>query len=703
MKRNKHCSDELLLSFLSGELLGLNRTRVRRHLESCWKCRVRSTELDGSIHELTDLLTKHEFLPPERFASSRRLFFEKFARQEDELGAVPSLSAEAPMASGVRWRWPVAAAALLCLAALGLRQTGRNDVPETGALVEVMVQTEEQVYQEQKMVHQKFSVELRELRPQPSTRKGQLEVWYDPPQERFTANWSGLRGDLRYALWKPGPSQRLVYDASARQGKAKVFEAAESRVSWAELQFETATLEELERNFLGWVAGREWKPVRLAREIAFFRSRDGVVCDVRRRDGDSSALILTARRSLEWGRVELTAEIDAETYETQLQRLRVHTPERSVELVLAARRVEFFSAARVAEAVFHPPRALLARADVTDAGTPALLRSMRQPRSESRDSLQTTAALEADRTEVRVRYILHILGSCRGEAVHVARSASGRIRVEGIVETADRKYELKDALDGLGELVTVEIHTVPEALTDVPQDPVSVGETAPPSSRAGGRRLSILGGDPPASELVRRYLQSAAASRKESRDQIGPEIASFLNKVVARSRSILNEAWALRRLAEIYRNKASLSSKMRETLTGMIEDHISAVGEDSKALRRQLAPLIAAGSVGSPIHDFTESRNSIRGMEELIEVFELTRKVDTQVSHLFAGADFGKENTTPWDVNSNNADVAQQTADLLRLLAKLESPSGFEFDAGTPPGDPSGYSDDQRPGREAEE
>jgi hypothetical protein len=47
--KSEHLSDEELLAFADGELKSSHAAHVNSHLEACWSCRVRRTELEGTI------------------------------------------------------------------------------------------------------------------------------------------------------------------------------------------------------------------------------------------------------------------------------------------------------------------------------------------------------------------------------------------------------------------------------------------------------------------------------------------------------------------------------------------------------------------------------------------------------------------------------------------------------------------------------
>lgn len=57
-----HCSDDLLIAFLDGELPLEERRRVERHLELCWRCRPRAAEIEEQIRKVTEIFAETEHL-----------------------------------------------------------------------------------------------------------------------------------------------------------------------------------------------------------------------------------------------------------------------------------------------------------------------------------------------------------------------------------------------------------------------------------------------------------------------------------------------------------------------------------------------------------------------------------------------------------------------------------------------------------------
>src|SRR5260221_3064615 len=60
----KHIEDERLVAFLDGEMDAGSHTEIRGHLESCWDCRCRLSNVERSIEKFLKL-RQEELLPPE--------------------------------------------------------------------------------------------------------------------------------------------------------------------------------------------------------------------------------------------------------------------------------------------------------------------------------------------------------------------------------------------------------------------------------------------------------------------------------------------------------------------------------------------------------------------------------------------------------------------------------------------------------------
>src|ERR1700722_9972131 len=70
----KHCSDELLLAHLDGELSLREGHSVKKHLSICWECRARLTEIEEQAEATSRLLTEQNFPGPDRIKEAKHRF-----------------------------------------------------------------------------------------------------------------------------------------------------------------------------------------------------------------------------------------------------------------------------------------------------------------------------------------------------------------------------------------------------------------------------------------------------------------------------------------------------------------------------------------------------------------------------------------------------------------------------------------------------
>src|SRR5215472_7136411 len=112
--RDTHPTDQDLILAADGELAARRVERLRKHLASCWECRVRAQELEGAISEFVHLHRRNldPLLPPP--AGSRALLRARL----DEIGN----SHPPPWRPLLPWRRPLiliaVSSAILVLAIL---------------------------------------------------------------------------------------------------------------------------------------------------------------------------------------------------------------------------------------------------------------------------------------------------------------------------------------------------------------------------------------------------------------------------------------------------------------------------------------------------------------------------------------------------------------------------------------------------------
>jgi len=204
------------------------------------------------------------------------------------------------------------------------------------------------------------------------------------------------------------------------------------------------------------------------------------------------------------------------------------------------------------------------------------------------DLLPTEADLTA--AEVEARYALHSVRACMGRPIAV-RVGIGRIEVEGVVDSDERKAEVLLALRGI-PLVAAGIRSVAEA----PENPVGDGVPATFDRQADAGtpkpKLAI-------EDWLKKYFSAGKCAGSQSESQsacVQEEIAGLSRKALARSEAAQAQAWALRRLVEWepFLKRDELRTSTRRLLEMMVREHMDALRNELKQSQAQLKPILSA-------------------------------------------------------------------------------------------------------------
>jgi hypothetical protein len=594
------------MAYLSDDLPAADHARVEGHLALCWACNQRYLALREKMQRIREALHEESVLGPQHIARARREFFVRYAALESELAAekVPAFRT-----FGRAWNAAFAArlsiAASVCLVGLIAWLAFRAPQVQPRDVLAQTLEREDGLRLLGGPVHQEFQIDIQQIKPAPQRRSGLLSVWYDSRGERFAGRWEGDGGRLQYAIWRPEPNQEFVFNAQLGAAVARAPQAGQP-ITLGELSFEEASLEQLETGFLYWLSNRRWEPISIASDVNLFRLRDGVEAEVELvNSGDGrQAYRITARRETDWGTVEVVAEVDAQTYKPNIELLRLSTADRVVELRLRSCRTQWLVSGMVEQAVFWPSVSIAGEQETLAGVLPEAPRRPREVPETQGLSAAPTAA-ELDLLEVQARYALHQAGACLGVPVRVERVEGRLVRVEGLVESAERKGELLTHLAelSLSPLVDIDIKTVEEALQTASASGPTREPTGSPArgnaTRGADERLEVVATDSPIREALERYLRQtpgAAVAQNGSREAPAPqELASeFSDRVLSNSLANLTEAWALRRLAERYggAGRTELAPPAAALLRRMLADHNAGLRARTAAIQGQVRPLL---------------------------------------------------------------------------------------------------------------
>jgi hypothetical protein len=186
--------------------------------------------------------------------------------------------------------------------------------------------------------------------------------------------------------------------------------------------------------------------------------------------------------------------------------------------------------------------------------------------------------------EVEALGLLHAAGADLGEQIGVARTDEGELRIEGVVDTPERKSAILQALAPLrrNPAVRIEVLTFTEAL-----------ERQKPRAELGGT-LSIQTAEPASNRIpvdaeLRRHLEGKGFSG----ERLEEEIRSFSRRALGQSRQAMQYAWAMKKLAERFSpvDLQTMEAASREQWNSMLRRHAAALEREVRALRAELAPV----------------------------------------------------------------------------------------------------------------
>ncbi len=585
----RHCSDESLISHLDGELPFYRRASVRRHLEKCWQCRLRFSELADQVLEATRAMKEDSFPGADRIAAARIRFLASANRMAAEV-----LSKERPARSAGLPRLVWAAGCLVLLLAYPLWHAARRGPAPEAAAIETIRRVETvEAEAARRAAHQQFRVVVRQLQPQVSERESRLEVWSEPQRGRFASRLSDRRGVLRHAVWQPEPGRQYVYRAG-RSEAAETLTRREAREQWDNWLYRRGlTLEEFEEGLLSWLESRPWRPVSFTSGVAVLAGMDGAVLVL---EEVRATRRLRVRKTIDRVTLEFTLEIDSRTHVPSLQAIRYESAGRRLELVLYAEH-----AASAEPVSFEPPASLLARRTAPTIPAPLM------PTSASRPSTDDSGL------ELRLYLTLHRLGACLSESVEVHRRPDGALEVRGALASPERKGQLTAALAPLaGPRLVLNLKSSKELLEEMQPESVTLDRQPAPRlpDRAGALKF-----------LSRLFPDQAAAE-------------AFADQTLSAGEAVMREAQALRLLAETFGGRSDLDSpQARRMLEGMISDHLKHLEARVEAARRHLQPIL-----GSIEHAPAPTADAAGRWDlELLRISKDAEALNNRLRRLFAG------------------------------------------------------------------
>lgn len=201
-------------------------------------------------------------------------------------------------------------------------------------------------------------------------------------------------------------------------------------------------------------------------------------------------------------------------------------------------------------------------------------------------------AFASTELEIDVAYLLNQAKADRNEQVALTRSASGSLRVEGVVDTAERRHEFLRALRPFSNnpAVSIEIRTVAEAAK----------KQLRPSGESV-REVEDTGDTVAVEEELRGYF----SRRGLSGEAVDEAARAYSSRVVNHGYRALFHAIELKRLATRFGHVdlRTVAPDARSKWLEMMRSHALAFERENAALRRELQPVFGSATVPDPIDD----------------------------------------------------------------------------------------------------
>jgi DNA-directed RNA polymerase specialized sigma24 family protein len=244
----------------------------------------------------------------------------------------------------------------------------------------------------------------------------------------------------------------------------------------------------------------------------------------------------------------------------------------------------------------------------------------------SSSSVNTNGAAPAATAEleVEVNYLLNGISANLGDQVSVRRTPSGRLRVEALTETAERKTEILNALAPVAAnpAVEIEVSTVAEALRRRGARPSGVTSVLDIEVREDSQDVDA--------ELRRRF-----APRLGDGAAADEGIVQLSRRVLEHSRRAVQYAAALRKTAASFpREKSdSLDAQARAKLLAIVESQVRGYVQSVRSLGQELVPLSPGGVRGGDTAAVSNDAELRSAVERLLQ---LSRANDEAVRSAFA-------------------------------------------------------------------
>jgi hypothetical protein len=659
-----HPDDEQLVAFIDAELGPRDTARVRRHLAHCWACRGRERKLTETIDAFMDAYSSSAAVEddeegqllalPARLPHAARVALRDgtpglltsvttrmrarvnafvkapvIVRVKETARAVVSRAAwhpYVPPATIARVGAACATAVIIVLLSTGVPLSARQVVrhverAERGVLAATPAP----------VIYQRLDIAVRQL-PGGATTRGIFDLWTDIERQR---HHGVARGSVRITA-APDTKRR----GNGERGDSSVRESdalADLLAQFARHGMTSA-----------WpVSLRAYEQVRTAADAG--RAVEERVVREQAADGERLVALESTGGAMRGQSIDTRLVVRERDWHPVEQRLTVREGSATTEFVVRETGFEVIPLATLPVAFFDAPQPLepvveVASADANphvDAGRPV-------PPSVS----------ELVSAEVQAMFALHRIGMSAEDDIAVERRESS-INVSGLTTTDARRRQLTDAIASIKH-VRVRIKTTDEALTELSGTVAARGAASQLASGgadgvAAESRSPTLRLDEAAIDATRLPVQALAGQGLAGQGSAAGRQADETSmrrarEAVRQSLTLLERAWALRRLAEWSRrtNASAVTPSTRELIDVMVREHADAASKALAALDTTVTPTLpaaspdASSSANTASTDIFDRGRTIQPTRTWVDVatdfFGVAAEIDRDTRRLFTAS-----------------------------------------------------------------
>ena len=619
-EQSEHPPREMLLLFVDGELSAKETTQLETHLEACWPCRVKTKKIQEAIADIIEFdeqVLTPRLNPPQgwrNFDRQLRQLAAQSGRQSLASRIFGSLNRFFPVshlfATPRPWFRPLArglaAALALILVVTLVIHFKREPIVSASELLRNVTEAQATKLRStaEPVVHQRLQVRRKDQASMEEV-SATLEIWNDTKNARvrefaidsnqtvsLTDNASKARalevrnlviGELAQVLAANHMDPQRPLSAASYQSWHNTLQRQQDEVNRSRLPsgIDALTLRTLPAS-----------PVnvgQIAEAVFVVRAKDWLPSELRLSvHGESGNRIYELTEDL--SEVLNLAQVDPKIFANQ--------------------------AVASAPAPKASPQMSPASSPLTKLN-PSTVPLLVQPIA--------TADLE-----VEALRLLNQVGADLGEQISVKRNPAGTLQVTGIVETAQRKTEIINALAPItnNPAVRIEIQTVAEAVAKQSHTP-----TPSPSTRA----VQIAGNTMAAEPELRAYFAREGGNTDEA-------VRRYAARMVGLSNQAMDHLWAMKRLLNQFSPEElrALTPEARAKWLGLIRAHARSYQQTTQSLRRELQPVFfpgqstaGASAEGAGIADTNELARAVD------QLFELGSSNDRVIRSAFTSSSSG--------------------------------------------------------------